>query len=143
MSTMNAKLTLSMDASVTERAKQPARARNSSVSAMLAGLVRGLGALDHPRGPDFIGPLTRAATGLVDLDAVSADADLLGEALWERYGDDCNLDTNPPDNTLYRPRPAAPAPGANGGLADAGAHRLRPAARGGRSDFSPTWPDGA
>jgi hypothetical protein len=86
-STMNTKLTLSMDASVIERAKQAARARNTSVSAMLAGLVRGLDALDHPRGPDVIGPLTRAATGLVDLDAASADADLLGESLWERYGD--------------------------------------------------------
>lgn len=84
---MNTKLTLSMDASVIERAKQAARARNTSVSALLAGLVRGLDAMDHPRGPDFIGPCTQAATGLVDLDAVSADADLLGEALWERYGD--------------------------------------------------------
>jgi hypothetical protein len=47
----------------------------------------GFDALEHPRGPDFIGPLTRAATGLVDLDAASSDADLLGEALRERYGD--------------------------------------------------------
>jgi hypothetical protein len=56
-----------MDESVIERAKQAARARNTSVSAMLAGLVRGLDALDHARGADFIGPLTRAATGLVEL----------------------------------------------------------------------------
>jgi hypothetical protein len=53
---------------------------------MLTGLVRGLDALDHPRGADFIGPLTLAATGLVELGAGSEDADLLGEALWERYG---------------------------------------------------------
>ncbi len=84
---MNTKLTLSMDASVIERAKQAARARNTSVSAMLAGLVRGLDALDHPRGADFIGPLTQAATGLVELGPGGADADLLGDALWERYGD--------------------------------------------------------
>jgi hypothetical protein len=84
---MNTKLTLSMDAAVIERAKQAARARNTSVSALLAGLVHGLDALEHPRGPDFVGPLTRAATGLVDLDAASADADLLGEALRERFGD--------------------------------------------------------
>ena len=84
---MNTKLTLSMDEAVIERAKQAARARNTSVSAMLAGLVRGLDALDHSRGADFIGPLTRAATGLVELDSGSADADLLGDALWERYGD--------------------------------------------------------
>ncbi|WP_295881901.1 DUF6364 family protein [uncultured Thiohalocapsa sp.] len=84
---MNTKLTLSMDESVIARAKQAARARNTSVSAMLAGLVRGLDALDCPRGSDFIGPLTRAATGLVDLGPGHADADLLGDALWERYGD--------------------------------------------------------
>ena len=83
---MNTKLTLSMDESIIERAKQAARARNTSVSAMLAGLVRGLDALDHSRGPDFIGPVTRAATGLVELGPGSSDAKLLGEALWERYG---------------------------------------------------------
>jgi hypothetical protein len=54
--TMSTKLTLSMDESVIERAKQAARARNTSVSAMLAGLVPGLDALDHPCGADFIGP---------------------------------------------------------------------------------------
>jgi hypothetical protein len=84
---MNTKLTLSMDESVIERAKQAARARNTSVSAMLAGLVRGLDALEHEPGSDFIGPLTQAATGLMELDLSSPDADLLGDALWERYGD--------------------------------------------------------
>ncbi|WP_462330912.1 DUF6364 family protein [Thiohalocapsa halophila] len=83
---MSTKLTLSMDESIIERAKQAARARNTSVSAMLAGLVRGLDALDHSRGSDFIGPVTRAATGLVELGPGSSDAELLGEALWERYG---------------------------------------------------------
>lgn len=84
---MSTKLTLSMDESVIERAKQAARARNTSVSAMLAGLIRGLDAVDHARRADFIGPLTRAATGLVELSPRGADADLLGDALWDRYGD--------------------------------------------------------
>lgn len=84
---MSTKLTLSMDASVIERAKQAARARNTSVSAMLAGLVRGLDAPSQARGPDFIGPLTRAATGLVELGPHGSDADLLSDALWDRYGD--------------------------------------------------------
>ena len=83
---MNTKLTLSMDESVIECAKRAARARNTSVSAMLSGLVRGLDALDHPRGRDFVGPLTRAATGLVKLGTDRSDADLLAEALSERYG---------------------------------------------------------
>ncbi len=84
---MNTKLTLSMDESIIERAKQAARARNTSVSAMLAGLVRGLDALDQTRGPGFVGPLTRAATGLIELRPGGSDADLLGDALQERYGD--------------------------------------------------------
>jgi hypothetical protein len=54
---------------------------------MLAELVSGLDALDHPRGPGFIGPVTRAATGLLELPAQGADADLLSDALWARYGD--------------------------------------------------------
>jgi hypothetical protein len=84
---MTTKLTLSMDASIIERAKQAARARNTSVSAMLARLVRGLDAMDRSGDGDFIGPVTRAASGLVELDSNSLDADLLGDALWERYGD--------------------------------------------------------
>ncbi len=86
---MNTKLTLSMDKSVVERAKQAARARNTSVSAMLAGLVCGLDALEHSRYADFIGPLTRNATGLMelDLDPSHLDADLLSDALWERYSE--------------------------------------------------------
>ncbi len=84
---MYTKLTLSMDESVIERAKQAARTRNTSVSAMLAGLVRGLDALEHPPAPDLIGPVTLAATGLVELGPTRSDADLLGDALWERYGD--------------------------------------------------------
>ena len=52
VSAMNTQLTLSMDALIIKRAKQAARARNTSVSAMLAGLIRGLDALDHSRGAD-------------------------------------------------------------------------------------------
>jgi hypothetical protein len=78
---MSTKLTLSIDESVIEHAKQAARARDTSVSAMLARLVRGLHALDHSRGPEFIGPLTRAASGLVELDPSRPDANSLGDAL--------------------------------------------------------------
>jgi hypothetical protein len=72
---------------VVERARQAAQARNTSVPAMLAGLVRGLDALDHAPGADFIGPITLAATGLARPVSGSSDADLLADALWERYGD--------------------------------------------------------
>ncbi len=84
---MSTKLTLSMDEAIIERAKQVARDRNTSVSAMLAGLVSGIDALNHPRNPDRIGPITQAATGLVELDPSNSDADLLSDALWERYSD--------------------------------------------------------
>ena len=84
---MSTKLTLSMDELIIERAEQMARDHDTSVSAMLAGLVSGIDALNHPRSPDFVGPVTRAATGLVELDPSNSDADLLGDALWERYGD--------------------------------------------------------
>lgn len=84
---MNTKLTLSMEPSVVERAKQAAHARNTSVSAMLAELVRGLDAFDHAPGAGFIGPITLAASGLARPVSGSSDADLLADALWERYGD--------------------------------------------------------
>jgi len=84
---MNTKLTLSMEPSVVERAKQAARARNTSVSAMLAELVCGLDALERAPRADFIGPITLAATGLARPVSGSSDADLLADALWERYGD--------------------------------------------------------
>jgi hypothetical protein len=84
---MTTKLTLSMDESVIARAKQAAQARNTSVSAMLAELVRGLDALDDAPRADFIGPITLAATGLARPVSGSSDVDLLADALWERYGD--------------------------------------------------------
>jgi hypothetical protein len=84
---MTTKLTLSMDESVIARAKQAAQARNTSVSAMLAELVRGLDALDHAPGQNFIGPITLAASGLARPASGSSDADLIADALWERYGD--------------------------------------------------------
>ena len=83
---MTAKLTLSMDEAVIERAKKAAKARNTSVSAMLARYVTGLDKLDNPRGGESIGPVTRAATGLVELPAGVSDSRLLEDALWERYG---------------------------------------------------------
>ena len=83
---MTKKLTLSMDEALIERAKQAAAARNTSVSAMFARLVSGLDEIDNPKGQDVIAPLTRAATGLVQLPAGASDSQLVEDALWERYG---------------------------------------------------------
>jgi hypothetical protein len=96
---MNTKLTLSVDESIAELAKRTAKARNTSVSAMLSRFVAGLDAMDKPTGYPPIAPLTLAATGLArrpsDRDpsfgpgtATDArnDVALLEDALWERYG---------------------------------------------------------
>jgi hypothetical protein len=98
-SDMNTKLTLSVDASIAELAKRAAKARNTSVSAMLSRFVVGLDAMDKPMGYPPIAPLTLAATGLArrpaDQDSSLApgtatdartDEALLEDALWERYG---------------------------------------------------------
>ena len=82
---MNRKLTLSMDEVVIEKAKRAAVARNTSVSAMVAVMVNTFDSRDRSRGPDFIGPLTRKATGLMTKDPNLGDRDLLGEALVDRF----------------------------------------------------------
>jgi len=96
---MASKLTLSVDESTAEIAKRAAKARNTSVSAMLSRFVAGLDGMDRPRGSLPIAPLTLAATGLVRLPADEAtstrptlakgaetDDSLLEDALWDRYG---------------------------------------------------------
>jgi len=96
---MTTKLTLSVDESIAELAKRAAKARNTSVSAMLSRFVAGLDAMDKPRGYPPIAPLTLAATGLArrpsDRDPslgpstatdARTDEKLLEDALWQRYG---------------------------------------------------------
>lgn len=99
---MPTKLTLSVDESIAELAKRVAKARNTSVSAMLSRFMTGLEAMDQSVRNPPIGPLTLAATGLAcgPSDQISlglrtktdaqgdprADEALLEDALWERYG---------------------------------------------------------
>jgi hypothetical protein len=99
---MATKLTLSVDESIAALAKRAAKARNTSVSAMLSRFVTGLEAMDPSVRNPPIGSLTLAATGLacgpadqvsLGLGATSdargaplADETLLEDALWERYG---------------------------------------------------------
>ncbi len=96
---MVTKLTLSVDPEIAELAKREAKARNTSVSAMLSRFVAGLDAMDERTGAPPIGPLTLAASGLARcpsnrdpaLGSESAtdartDKQLLEDALWERYG---------------------------------------------------------
>jgi len=96
---MTTKLTLSVDESVAELAKRVAKARNTSVSAMLSRFVAGLDAMDKAAGYPSIAPLTLAATGLARRPSdqgtllgpgtaaeARTDEALLEEALWHRYG---------------------------------------------------------
>jgi hypothetical protein len=94
---MTTKLTLSVDESIAQRAKTVAKARNTSVSAMLSQFVAGLDALERRSDSFPIAPITLAATGLargctdpgkiLDLGSdTGVDEKLLEEALWERYG---------------------------------------------------------
>ena len=80
-----AKLTLSVDPALVKVAKRLAMERGTSLSAMFSRLLR---AIDHnastaPRSTPA--PLTASVTGLVALPDGRSDAELLTEALAERY----------------------------------------------------------
>lgn len=78
------KLTLSMDEETIKEAKRLAAEQGTSVSAMFTRLVR---AMAHEPGKDIeIGPITRRASGLVQLPEGKTDKELLVDALTEKYG---------------------------------------------------------
>lgn len=78
------KLTLSVDEETIEDAKRLAGERGTSVSAMFRRLVRAMAHKERKRVE--LGPITKRATGLVDLPSDRSDRELLEEALEERYG---------------------------------------------------------
>ncbi len=78
------KLTLSADQATVRAAKKLARERKTSVSALFAHLVNGMA--EPQRGTPAIGPLTRRASGLVDIPARRAERRLLEEELARKYG---------------------------------------------------------
>jgi len=78
------KLTLSVDEEVVAEAKRIAAENNTSVSAMFSEYIR---AMAREKWKDVpIGPLTRAATGLIELPEGKTYEDVLTEALMEKYG---------------------------------------------------------
>lgn len=77
------RLTIAADERLIRRAEALAAARNTSVSALFS---RFLDALDRSEEPaEEIGPLTRRATGLMPSPGDRSVADLMGEALAEKY----------------------------------------------------------
>ena len=79
-----AKLTLSVDEAVVEKAKQLAEANHTSVSAMFSRFVLALSAPQS--GRPKIGPLTRTLTGILDLPPGKDYKELPAEALAEEHG---------------------------------------------------------
>ncbi len=77
------KLTLSIEPSVVEKAKQMAEANNTSVSAMFTQFVESASA--HRRRRPKIGPLTRKLSGIIELPAGKDYKKLVEEALAHKY----------------------------------------------------------
>jgi len=80
------KLTLSVDETIVERAKEIARANGTSVSSMFSQFVQSMGAA-KPRA-DRIGPLTRKLIGIAKLPPGKDYKEVLADALAEKYGID-------------------------------------------------------
>ena len=78
------KLTLSAPEEVIAEAKRIAKRKKTSVSALFARLLK---ASDVELAPGvMLGPITQRATGIVRLPKGRSDAELLADALDEKYG---------------------------------------------------------
>jgi hypothetical protein len=80
------KLTLSIEPSVVQKAKQMAEANKTSVSAMFSQFVEAA-ATQRPRRTKT-GPMTRKLSGIIQLPPGKDDKELLTDALAEKYGVD-------------------------------------------------------
>jgi len=80
------KLTLSADEKVVRKARQLAKRNKTSISAMFSRWVLALSSRQSRKPHEPLGPLTRKALGLAKLPADKSDAELLEEALAEKYG---------------------------------------------------------
>ena len=78
------KLTLSVDETVVQKAKEIADTHNTSVSAMFSQFVQSM-AEQRTRKPK-VGPLTRKLSGIVKLPPNKDYKELLAEALMDKYG---------------------------------------------------------
>jgi hypothetical protein len=78
------KLTLTADKETIKRAKKLAAQNGTSVSAMFSRMVI---AMTHDReSEEPPGPLTRKATGLINISSSAKDDQLLEDALTRKYG---------------------------------------------------------
>ena len=79
------KLTLSADSELIRQAKQLAKERGTSLSAMFDRFIRSIVLTED--SPELNGPLTSQALGLVKLPGGKTDAELLEESLAEKHRD--------------------------------------------------------
>ena len=79
------KLTLSADSELIRQAKQLARKRGTSLSAMFDRFVRSV--VLHEPLREAPGPLTAQALGLVQLPKDRTDSEMLEEAMTEKHRD--------------------------------------------------------
>ncbi len=77
------KLTLSVDRELIEKAKKMAANEGTSLSAVFTRLIRSL--LSESETEDRIGPLTRKATGLIEMPARLPEEVVLEDSLSEKY----------------------------------------------------------
>jgi hypothetical protein len=80
------KLTLSADPEVIAQAHRLAEQQGTSVSAIFSRLIRLLARERDQRRP--IGPLTRQASGLIEMPSGQSERDILSGALADKYGVD-------------------------------------------------------
>ena len=78
------KLTLSADKEIIEQARKIAREKNSSISAMFSQYIQAIADLEEYA--QDLGPLTKKASGIINLPEDKTDKELLDEALWEKHG---------------------------------------------------------
>ena len=82
------KLTLSADEAVIQDAKRIAREQGTSVSSLFARWVRSLSGPRQRRGKVPANSITARATGIARLPEGQSEADVLADALIEKYGAD-------------------------------------------------------
>ncbi len=81
---LHAKLTLSAEKRIIEKAKALARDRRTSISAMFSRFIEGLA--ENNNHPKDIGPLTRRATKIIHLPKGKTARQILEEAILEKHG---------------------------------------------------------
>ena len=79
------KLTLSAETDLIADAKQWASSHRTSVSGMFARFLRSIEQIERDESAQ-IGPLTRQATGLLNVPKNRSDQELLEDALFDRHG---------------------------------------------------------